>query len=175
MVRSTPFPADVTVRAALDAYLGENGFTREGYDAKWTDASVLGVRLRIPNTRRHRWGIMLHDLHHVATGYGTDLAGEGEISAWELPDAAKGGAYVGAIVTLGTLLGFAIAPVRAARALRAGRTHRRLFGRVPDRTAYDALLDGTVGALRERLGIPRGGLADRPRGLHTYAPRTAAS
>jgi ubiquinone biosynthesis protein Coq4 len=26
---------------------------------------------------------MLHDLHHVATGFGTDMIGEGEVSVWE--------------------------------------------------------------------------------------------
>jgi hypothetical protein len=74
-----PIGASVRVRDARDAYLAENGFTVEGYEAKWTEASLFGFRFRVPNTPRHRWAIMRHDLHHVATGYGTDLAGEGEI------------------------------------------------------------------------------------------------
>ncbi|HEU4538135.1 MAG TPA: hypothetical protein VFS00_28635, partial [Polyangiaceae bacterium] len=70
--RDAPTPADWTVRQGRDAYLGENHFTLEAYDAPRTEASFLGMAFTVPNTPRHRWGIMLHDLHHVATGYGTD-------------------------------------------------------------------------------------------------------
>jgi hypothetical protein len=38
---------------------------------------------------------------------------------------------------------------------------------------YDALLALSLGELRERLGIPRDGLADRPSSLHARAPRQA--
>jgi hypothetical protein len=112
-----------TVREALGEYLAENGFTFEAYDAKWTDASFLGIKFAVPNTPKHRWGIMLHDLHHVATGFGTDLTGEGEISAWELRGVRSLGLYVGFIVTLGALMGLVRAPRRALTAYRAaGRT-----------------------------------------------------
>src|SRR5688572_30116244 len=94
-----PFPAEWSVRRALSAYLKENGFTFEGYDAKWTEGSLFGLKVMIPNTRRHRWNIMLHDLHHVVTGYGTDLTGEGEISWYELRRSWWAlGPYVGSIV-----------------------------------------------------------------------------
>src|SRR5580765_3597626 len=115
-----PFPASMNVREARDLYLAVNGFSVEAYDSKWTDASFLGIKFRVPNTQRHRVSIMLHDLHHVATGYGTDLAGEGEISLWE---ARRGlgalGPYVGGIVMSGVLLGLVLAPRRALRAWRA--------------------------------------------------------
>src|SRR5215467_14616440 len=100
-----PLPADWGVREGRDTYLAENGFTTAAYDVKWTDASFFGVRFRVPNTARHRWAIMLHDLHHVATGYGTDLVGEAEISAWELRRGLRGlGFYVGSIVAGGALM-----------------------------------------------------------------------
>jgi hypothetical protein len=35
------------VRDARDAYLAENGFTLAGYDAAWTEASLLGVMVPI--------------------------------------------------------------------------------------------------------------------------------
>ncbi|HEY8080175.1 MAG TPA: hypothetical protein VIF62_38855 [Labilithrix sp.] len=161
------------MRDALSAYLDENGFSFDAYDEKWTEASIFGVKIRVPNTRAHRWAIMLHDLHHVATGYGTDQVGEGEISAWEARDASKSGVYVASIVWMGTLGGFVLGPRRALRAWRAGKEQRRLFGRVVAQAEYDALLAGTVGSLRARLGVPREGLADRPRALHAYAPQPA--
>ena len=160
------YPADWTVRRALDAYLAENGFTVEAYDAKWTDASFLGIKLRVPNTKKHRDAIMLHDLHHVATGFGTDLTGEGEISAWEVRRGVRWlGFYVGTIVALGTLLGVFGAPRRALAAYRA--PGRSLFNASTD---YDALLAMTVGELRAYLQVPSTGIASAPRRLHNYAP-----
>ena len=166
--RDRPIPASWTVRDARDAYLAENGFTLESYDAKWTPASLLGVRFYVPNTRVHRHGIMMHDLHHVATGFGTDPAGEGEISAWELRrGVAALGIYTGSIVVSGAMLGWLIAPRRTTRAwndsVRAGHSLFR-------ETSYDGLLDLSVAELRARLGIPESGLATGPRGLHSLAP-----
>src|SRR5262245_9878283 len=114
------FRGNLSVRAGRDAYLAENGFTLEAYDAKWTPASLLGVTFAVPNTPRHRVAIMWHDLHHVATGYGTDPAGEGEISAWEIRRGLRGlDLYVSTIVISAALLGLAVAPRRTWRAWQA--------------------------------------------------------
>lgn len=161
------WPASWTVRRARDAYLAENGFTVAGYDAKWTKGDVCGVPVWFPNTERHRWAIMLHDLHHVATGYGTDLVGEGEISVWELRALGALGLYVESIVGGGALMGFALAPRRALAALRASRRARYLYAMDVD---YEGLLDKTVGELRAILGVPEQGIAHEPRRLHTLAP-----
>lgn len=171
MSRERPFPASMSVRAARDAYLVENGFTLEAYDARWTEASFFGVPFVVPNTKRHRFAIMLHDLHHVATGYGTDLVGEGEISAWELKSVRALGAYVGGIVTLGATAGTMLAPTRVRAAWRAGKTHGTLFERVATEAEYEALLECSVGELRAMLGVPAEGIADRPPRLHSRAPR----
>lgn len=171
--RDRPYPASWSVRRARDAYLAENGFTLDAYDARWTDGSFLGIPMKVPNTNKHRWAIMRHDLHHVATGYGTDMIGEAEISAWELRAARRLGLYVSTIVLLGALLGALRAPGRTFAALRAGRGARFLYdGLLGDgeEAEYEALLELTVGELRARLGVPERGLADHPRALHTYAP-----
>jgi len=168
----------MSVRAARDVYLAENGFTVEGYDATWTDASAFGLRFRVPNTARHAWAIRLHDLHHVATGFGTDLAGEGEISAWELRRGLRGlGPYVAAIVLTGAAGGLLLHPLRTLRAWRAAAAAPRddagarpgcLF---QTRRPYDELLGMSVGELRRELGLAaRLPGAGRRRGLHAYAP-----
>lgn len=165
-----PLPAAWPADRALQAYLDENGFTRAGYDGPRTEAAFLGIRFSVPNTPRHRWAIMRHDLHHVVTGYGTDLRGEGEISAWELRGGLRGlGLYVGAIVVFGTLLGLGIAPVRTIRAWHQNRG-RSLLSTERDRD-YDDLLRMTVGELRCCLGLPTAGVARRRRGLYALAPR----
>ena len=173
-----PFPASMNVREARDLYLAVNGFTVDAYDAKWTDASFLGIKFRVPNTRKHRVSIMLHDLHHVATGFGTDLAGEGEISAWE---ARRGlgalGAYVGGIVASGALMGLMLAPRRTVRAWQSSSAGDSLFPltKRDDFTArYEALLAMTVGELRRELGVSEDGVVHGPQGLHAYAPKPVA-
>ncbi len=174
--RDRPLPGDWSVRRGRDAYLAENGFTVEAYDDPTTEATAYGVTIHVPNTPKHRWAIMLHDLHHVVTGYGTDPAGEGEVSAWEAQRGMKPlGLYVGAIVTYGCATGLVLAPRRTLAAWRAAAStdapslYAEPFG------PYEALLELTIGELRERLGVPRGGLNPHPRALHHGAPRPSAA
>jgi len=167
-----PLPGSWSVRQGRDAYLAENGFSTQAYDARWTAASIAGVRFRVPNTARHRSAIMLHDLHHVATGYGTDLVGEVEVSAWECRGGLRAlGAYTGAIVGGLALLGLLRAPRRTLRAWRASRRASlfRLSGH-----AYDELLALRIAALRRLLAVPEAGLAREPRRLHAHAPQAPA-
>lgn len=148
----TAYPSEWSVRRARDAYLERNGFDVASYDRRWTTFKVGPVPFGVPNTRRHRWAIMLHDLHHVATGYGTDLAGEGEVSAWELRRGIRHlGPYVGSIVVGGALMGLLVSPRRTLAAWRAsGATRATLFD---PRSDYESLLDETVDTLRQRLAV----------------------
>ena len=164
-----PLPADWTVEAGRDAYLRENGFTVAAYDEPRTKASLFGLDFSVPNPPRHRRAIMLHDLHHVATGFGTDVVGEGEISAWELRRGLGNvGLYVSGLVVGLALLGLVIAPRRTVRAWKlAGRDRRSLFASpIP----YDDLLKMQVGELRRHLDLPPEGIAGAPRKLHARAP-----
>lgn len=165
-----PLPAELSVREGRDRYLAENGFTVAAYSEPYTPASFLGLRFSVPNTDRHKWAIKLHDLHHVATGYGTDIVGEAEISAWEARRGVRElGLYVGAIVVSLALFGLTIAPRRTLRAWRAsGANSRSLFGRAD--LDYEALLDLRVSELRAELQVPHAGVAQQPRRLHTFAP-----
>ena len=111
---------------------------------------------------------MLHDLHHVATGFGTDLVGEGENPAWE----ARGGlgpigAYAGAIVLGGATFGLAIAPRRVRRAATT-YAGKNLFARRHD---YERLLEMHVGELRTLLDLPQAGIAAAPRKMNPRTPR----
>jgi hypothetical protein len=166
-----PLPSHWSVRHGRDAYLAENGFSLAAYDERWTTAETpLGLTLRVPNTPRHRWAIMLHDLHHVATGYGTDLAGEAEVSAWEARRGLRPlGLYVGSIVVAGVLAGLLTAPRRTLRAWRAAGGGTSLFHSA---RSYEELLELDVGTLRQELCIPQRGLATEPRKRHAGAPRS---
>jgi hypothetical protein len=165
---SEPLAPSNSVRDGRDAYLAENGFTVAAYDAAWVEVSFLGVSIRTPSTRRRRRALKFHDLHHVATGFGTDLAGEMEISAWELRRGLRGlGLYVGSIVAMVAMAGLVFAPCRTLRAWRASSRTGSLF---QTEREYETLLAMSVGELRRELGVPTSGLADRPRRLHAGAP-----
>jgi hypothetical protein len=170
--RERPLSASLSVEQARDAYLAENGFSVEAYDDRWTSATLLGIRFHVPNTRRHRWAIMLHDLHHAATGYGTDFVGEAETSAWECRAGLRHlGLYTGAIVLGLALAGLAVAPARTLRAWRSSRG-ASLF-QDPQRD-YGEILALSLADLRGGLGLPEAGLANLPRRLHAGAPAVSA-
>ncbi len=167
--RAHPLPASMRVRDARDHYLAENAFTVAAYDDKWTQASFFGLSFAVPNTRTHRWAIMLHDLHHVATGFGTDLVGEAEISAWEVRGGLRAlGPYVASLVLSGFTMGAIAWPKRTLRALRCSDGGPALWSR---EITYGRLLDMTVGDLRALLGIPQTGIASARRELHPKAPK----
>ena len=167
---SNPYPAQWSVLAARDAYLAENGFSIEAYDSPFTDAKLAGgIAIKVPNTKKHRWALMLHDLHHALLGYGTDPAGEAEVSAWELRRGLRPvGLYVGSIVASGALFGLLVAPRRTLRAFRATGPRPSLFH---EPLPYEQALTLTLGELRELLGVPRDGLNKSGRGRHAGAPR----
>ncbi len=167
------YPPDATLREGLARYLGENGFSQSTYTERWASLPLpFGLHMKIPSPPSRGNALRMHDLHHVLTGYGTDLAGEAEISAWEVRGGLRGtGLYVGTIISSALLQGFVSAPVRTVQAGRRAQKQRTLFNR---RTEYEALLDRKIGDVRIELGIPLEG-ATLERGLHLDAPRAATA
>jgi hypothetical protein len=159
-------PAEMTVREARDRYLAKNGFTVEGYRAPTFQIDVLGITWTLPNPEARQRVVPLHDIHHVVTGYGTDLAGEAEQSAWEL----RGGIhswFLWLFKLSAIFLGLFLAPRRVVRALRRARGQRTLY---MDPPPYEVILEMRVGELRAKLGVPPEGQTDAPARLHRRAP-----
>lgn len=141
---------DSTVREARARYFEANGFGPDGgYEKHWVTFRLGPIPVAFPNTAGRRAAVPCHDLHHVATGYDTDLAGEGEIGAWEI---ASGCGHLRAAWILDALAVWPVllyAPRRVYRAFVRGRHCRNLY----DGSYGEALLGGSVGALRARLGV----------------------
>ena len=76
----------------------------------------------------YRDGLILHDVHHVVTGYGTSVVGEIEIAAWELASGGCGWIMLFWIIQIATaLLGLIVCPRRTIRAFQAGWSQRNLY------------------------------------------------
>lgn len=139
-----------TVRDALARYHAENGFTGDAMTGETVQVRVLGQTLDFPSPAFQRPLLARHDLHHVLTGYGTDLRGEAEMGAWEL--GAGPGHWFVWVNDLGALELGVLCPLRTARAFARGLRCRSLYR---DDTSYEALLEMETEALRARLGLRR--------------------
>ena len=118
-----------TVAAALAAHLVRNGLPPDGGASESFAVVWLGrLPYPIPNTSARKRAVKLHDLNHLVSGYGTDLAGESEISAWEL---ASGGCqrYLAAwaLDLIGLPMGLIVLTRRTVRAFRAGHVAHNLY------------------------------------------------
>jgi hypothetical protein len=139
---------------ARDRFLAENNFRVADYSAPTYTLKILGVPLKLPNTKAHQWATPLHDLHHVLTGYPTNWIGEAEIGAWELRAGCKT-LVVYWLDLSGVVIGLLLSPARVWRAFRAAKGQRTLYR---DPALCQSLPQMTVGEVRARLGIPPGGL-----------------
>ncbi|MFK7991631.1 MAG: hypothetical protein AB8I08_36780 [Sandaracinaceae bacterium] len=140
-----------TVRQALTDFLDDNGFTIDDYDAPTVAIPIGPLTVHLPNTAGRKKVVGWHDLHHVATGYGTDLVGEAEIGVFELRAGCPsmvGWVYNGMAVALGLVL----APRRVFAAFRAARGKRTLYGAGLD---YADALALPLATLRARMGLDR--------------------
>ena len=156
----------------VQRYLDENGFTREEYTARTVQLFAGPIAFRVPNPPARQRAVPLHDIHHVVTGFGTDVIGEGEQGAWELRAGCPGviPIFLNSIAMLG---GFLLAPRRVIRAFRSGKTAETLYGST--RISHEAALEMSLTELRQRLGVPERGVANPDeRRLHSHAAELRA-
>jgi hypothetical protein len=140
----------MTLGAARAAYYERNDFGADGGDSlDWVPIKVLGLTLKIPNTEGRRRAVRIHDLHHVVTGYETDLRGEAEIGAWELASGCLRWPAATVLNFFALAMGLAIAPRRMFRAWARGRHTRNLYSE----NGVDHLLPREVREVRTTLGL----------------------
>jgi hypothetical protein len=139
-----------TLREARKHYFAVNHFgDTGGYDDRWVHVKLGPVPFSLPNTAARVRAVKVHDLHHILTGYQTDIVGEFEISAWEIAAGCKN-FYAAWVLNLsGITGGMLVAPRRITRAFARGLASSSLYGR-----PLDELLDLPVGEARARFVHP---------------------
>jgi hypothetical protein len=75
-----PEDATQTLGSARTEYYSANGLPPDGgIDEEWVHARIGPVPFAFPNSDSRRALVPYHDLHHLVTGYRTDLAGEAQV------------------------------------------------------------------------------------------------
>ncbi len=147
MPTTTPCPCATRAAAtSRDNAFGDDG----GYAKKWVKLQLGPLPFAFPNSPARVRAVKYHDLHHVVTGYATDLVGEAEIGAWEIGSGCAGFLAAWILNLYAMVLGFLSGhPDAVWRAFVRGRHTRNLY-----RDEYgEALLDARLGAVRARLGL----------------------
>ncbi len=144
--------AEPTLLDARTHYFEANGFGDDGGYSKPTVTIEIGpLRFALPNTPARVRAVRYHDLHHVLTGYRTDMRGEAEISAWELASGCKR-EYAAWLLNMGAMMyGLLFHPGAMVRAWTRGRQSDNLYGRDFD----DELLGRHVCEMRDELGLAK--------------------
>jgi hypothetical protein len=160
----------IPVRAARAEYFAENGFSESGYSDRLVKLQLGPVPVYILNSASRVRSVRLHDIHHVLTGYDTDVPGEGEIGAFEL-GAGCADHWAAWYLNLNAItIALPFAAGRMLRAFARGRRSRCLY----DREWDERLLDETVGQLRGELAIAAPDVAPTAADRAAFAATAAA-
>jgi hypothetical protein len=153
MATATNYEPMMSVHEARARYFADNAFGDDGgYHDRWVTLYKLGpIRLGIPNTAGRVAAVRYHDLHHLATGYDTDILGEAEIAAWELASGCTRFPAAWVLNSLALPVGVLRNSKRMQWAFARGCRTRNLYSE----PFADSLLTERLGALRERLGMAR--------------------
>lgn len=156
--------AGLSVLEARTRYFEENDFGEDGgYAAEWVKIELGPLPVRFPNTAARVRAVARHDLHHVATGYGTDLIGEAEISSWEIGAGCGDFVAAWALNLWAFFVGvFALSPRRVLHAFVRGRRSSTLYVEAGDEIDPSLLAD-SVEALQKRLRLDRSSARPGPR------------
>ncbi len=148
---------------ALADFYRLNGYGEDGgISARWVRVTLkpLPLSFYIPNFDARRQALRLHDIHHLATGYQTNLAGEAEIAAWEIGGSCTTYWAAWLLNFAAFCYGWVCLPHRVFRAFVHGRRTRNLY----HEGWCDGFLDETIGRMRRHLELvqpaPRAGLSD---------------
>ncbi len=147
---TTPYDPALDLRAARAQYFRDNDFGPDGgYSARWVTVTKVGpIPLGFPNSAARVEAVRFHDLHHLVTGYSTDLLGEAEIGAWEVASGCDRFLVAWVLNLLAMAYGILLGPRRVFAAFVRGRRSRNLY-----RTSFDdTLLDRGLGDVIGELG-----------------------
>lgn len=115
------------------SFLAERGFDDGEVVYKAVEwIKVAPVPIPIPNPPSRVQALKVHDVHHMVTGYGTDLPSEWAISGWEVGAGLHTNPVAWTFCLMGHAAGMVLAPRRTLRAFARGRQGRTFFDQDAD-------------------------------------------
>ena len=161
----------MTTREALAEHYRRAGLLEPGASVddrlrdRWVRMRIFGRLVPVKPLLGHQQAFLLHDVHHLVTGYGTKFREELALASWELGSGGCGYYVLFWFNRINALvLGLLLCPLRTVRALRAGYGLRNLY-----RRSATEVLDLDFDAVRtyicrDRLptDMRRGGSASHP-------------
>jgi hypothetical protein len=146
------YGSEMTLLEARTKYFALNGFGADGgYNDTWVKVEYGWMRFYFLNTRARARVVRYHDLHHILTGYSTDMPGETEISAWDIATGCTANYAAWILNLLGFGFGLLINRRGVYRSFMRGRYSSNLYVYPFD----DRLLSSKVGEMRCLLGLDK--------------------
>jgi hypothetical protein len=141
-----------TPREILNKFYQENHLGEDGGDSLAYVKVELskGFHFYFPNFDLRRKAVILHDIHHIVSGYSTDIFGESEISAWEIASGCKKYWVAFAIDTSGVMIGIPINFTKVLKAYARGRRTKNLYH---ETIALQKAMDTPVDELKKQLQL----------------------
>jgi len=150
-----------TPREILSKFYADNNFGADG------GVSSASVKIQLtswfhfyyPNFKSRNRAVLKHDIHHLVTGYSTNLWGETEISMWEIASGCK--SYRGAffVDVSGAMLGIPWNMWRVMKAFARGRKTKNLYHEF---FTNKQALDMKVSELQKHLLLDKHGKNTKP-------------
>jgi ubiquinone biosynthesis protein Coq4 len=141
---------DQTPGEVLSKFYAENNLDQDGGQSSSSVRIEVNSRLHFyfPNFDARRKAVIKHDIHHLLTGYSTNVSGESEISAWEIGSGCKKYWAAFLIDTSGVMMGIPFNLWNVIKAFSRGRRTRNLYN---DSISTEKALDMKISKLREHL------------------------
>ena len=121
--------SDTSVKQSLSEFYQLNNFEADGGVSNLVSWAKVGpFTFPILNLKSRKKALIFHDLHHLITGYQTNMRGEAEISAWEIASGGWGRLwYIWGIVLSGFAFGVAFYPKTTKKAFDVGNGCRNAY------------------------------------------------
>jgi hypothetical protein len=142
-----------TVNKSLEEYFTKENLGKDGGLSKaWGKIKVWKFYVPIPNISARKKVLVMHDIHHIVTGYDGNWKGEVSIGAWEVASGC-GEYWVAWYFNLGAMaVGLFIYPKHVLEAfIRGMRTQNLYHHTLPQEKA----LSMQVGELQKYLGLDK--------------------
>ncbi|HXD93511.1 MAG TPA: hypothetical protein VNX01_09875 [Bacteroidia bacterium] len=145
---------DKTPREILNKFYTEHNLDADGGQSKSYVKIDITPKFHFyfPNFDARKKAVIKHDIHHLLTEYETTVAGESEISAWEVASGCKSYWAAFLIDVSGAMLGILVNFLGVLKAFARGRRTKNLYH---DKFTTEQALDMKISDLRAAYDLDK--------------------